>query len=66
VASAGGKISRAPKEVQPGATLFVGNFNARQELFSGTHVPLPLGALLLAERRDRQKEQNGVFIGKSD
>jgi hypothetical protein len=45
VASAGGKISRATVEVQPGATLFLSEcYAARQELNSGTQVPSPLGA----------------------
>jgi hypothetical protein len=45
VASAGGKISRATAEVQPGATLFLSEYYAaRQELISGTYVPLLLGA----------------------
>jgi hypothetical protein len=39
VASAGGKISRALKEVQPGATLFLPEYYAaRQEINSGTNV----------------------------
>jgi hypothetical protein len=37
VASAGGKISRELKEVQPGATLFLPDMSAaRQEINSGT------------------------------
>jgi hypothetical protein len=45
VASAGGKISRAPKEVQPGATLFLSEYSAaRQEINSGTNVLCLLGA----------------------
>jgi hypothetical protein len=45
VASAGGKISRATVEVQPGATLFLSELSAaHQELNSGTNVPLRLGA----------------------
>jgi hypothetical protein len=45
VASAGGKISRALREVQPGATLFLSEYSAaRQEINSGTSVLLQLGA----------------------
>jgi hypothetical protein len=45
VASAGGKISRATVEVQPGATLFLSEYYAaRQEINSGTTVLHLLGA----------------------
>jgi hypothetical protein len=45
VASAGGKISRATVEVQPGATLFLSEYYAvRQEINSGTAVLHLLGA----------------------
>jgi hypothetical protein len=45
VASAGGKISRATVEVQPGATLFLQEKSApRRELNSGTSVLFLLGA----------------------
>jgi hypothetical protein len=44
VASAGGKISRELKEVQPGATLFLSEYYAaRQEINSGTSVQRLLG-----------------------
>jgi hypothetical protein len=45
VASAGGKISRALNEVQPGATLFLSEKSATgQELISATKVLPLLGA----------------------
>jgi hypothetical protein len=51
VASAGGKISPALIEVQPGATLFLSELQAvRQEINSGTKVLLLLGAFTYSNR----------------
>jgi hypothetical protein len=51
VASAGGKISLAVVEVQPGATLFLQEYHAvRQEINSGTPVLSLLGAIWLYKK----------------